>query len=187
MMNNQSEVWKKVRIDPFQERYSVSNTGKIRSKYNGRILKPRTTVYGYKEVALYSKEKRVSILVHRLVAMHFCDNPENKAQVNHIDGNKTNNHFSNLEWTTQQENIAHATKNGLRFSAKGDFSPHHKLSEQDVTVIKTLIKTRMFKFKYIASLFNVNPTTISDINKGKTWSWLKIESNSTTPSKENNE
>ena len=64
---------------------------------------------GYKRVSFNRKEYSV----HRLVAMKYIPNPQNKEQVNHKDGDKTNNHYTNLEWVTNKENHEHAVENGL--------------------------------------------------------------------------
>lgn len=108
--------------------YQVSNLGNIKSlertktnhsKYqlvNGRILKSSINHKGYVYVILYKNNKQKGYLVHRLVAEAFIPNPENKPQVNHIDGNKLNNHVSNLEWVSQQENMQHALSNGLKMT-----------------------------------------------------------------------
>ena len=68
----------------------------------------------YLTVNLYDHGKRKTVDVHRLVAMAFIENVENKKCVNHIDGNKTNNYVKNLEWCTYSENLIHAYKTGLR-------------------------------------------------------------------------
>ena len=60
--------------------------------------------------------KHKLVTIHRLVAIHFISNPDNKPQVNHIDGDKTNNNIINLEWVTAQENNIHARKTGLHVS-----------------------------------------------------------------------
>ena len=62
---------------------------------------------------LYNGEVRKKMRVHRIVALHFIPNPENKTEVNHIDGTKKNNRAENLEWTTRQENAKHAKDLGL--------------------------------------------------------------------------
>lgn len=95
--------------------YEVSNKGNIRSKeYNDSLghlrsskkLKKQVNNCGYEYVTLSSKEeKHKTLTVHRIVAKTFIPNPEEKEDVNHIDGNKLNNNVNNLEWTTTQENI----------------------------------------------------------------------------------
>lgn len=108
------EIWKD--IDGYIGKYQVSNLGKVRSlPRNGtvrykRILKIQTDRKGYNYVSFHKKKFKV----HRLVAEAFIPNPENKPQVNHIDGNKINNCVNNLEWATAQENIQHSLKTGLR-------------------------------------------------------------------------
>ncbi len=72
------------------------------------------TKLGYYMCNLYKNNQQTTKYVHRLVAEAFVSNPENKPEVNHIDGDKTNNHFSNLEWVTSSENSFHAVNSGLR-------------------------------------------------------------------------
>ena len=111
------EIWKD--IQGYEGLYQVSNYGRIRSfkrmKNNKEArqfkLTPNST--GYISVGLRKNGKKILYQVHRLVAESFIPNPENKPQVNHIDGNKTNNHISNLEWVTASENTQHAYKMGL--------------------------------------------------------------------------
>lgn len=96
------------------ENYQISNFGNIRNKKSNKIIKSRMKKSGYFDIALSSKNKRKKFLIHRLVAMHFIDNPENKPQVNHIDGNRGNNIYTNLEWSTSKENTNHSIE-FLRF------------------------------------------------------------------------
>jgi hypothetical protein len=92
--------------------YEVSEYGDIKRISKSKILKPQI-VKGYHKLSLCQKSITKQHSVHRLVALAFIPNPLNKEQVNHIDGNKLNNHVSNLEWATPKENTNHAWDNGL--------------------------------------------------------------------------
>lgn len=101
--------------------YDVYEDGSIFSHYTNRFLKPDFTKKGYYQVTLFIEKKPKRIKVHRLVAMLFLEeNIENKPTVNHIDGNKINNHYSNLEWATFRENNQHAINHGLRNVAQSN-------------------------------------------------------------------
>ena len=98
-----------VKIEGF-ENYEVSNLGKVRNIKSGIMLKPWFTKDGYLRHCLYKHNKRKNLLLHRIIATAFIDNPEKKPQVNHIDENKLNNDLSNLEWCTERENVIHGTR-----------------------------------------------------------------------------
>ncbi len=104
-------------IPGFNEMYSVDSTGSVISHYKNITLKLTNNGRGYFNVKLMTQLKPVkkykTLYIHRLVAQAFIPNPENKPQVNHIDGNKANNDVSNLEWTTAKENMEHASTTGL--------------------------------------------------------------------------
>ena len=117
------EEWKDIKN--YEGLYQVSNLGNVKSlernKSNGKglvkidekILTQNITNWGYGNVALYKNGARKHHKVHRLVAEAFIPNPNNKEQINHIDGNKLNNNVNNLEWNTRIENMNHARINGL--------------------------------------------------------------------------
>ena len=111
MSDNVTEIWKPVTQS--EEKYWVSSAGNIR-KNTGRILSTPTGKRGYPCVNITIDKKTRLRTVHRLVAEAFILNPENKPEVNHIDGNKLNNSLENIEWVTKQENLSHAWDNGLR-------------------------------------------------------------------------
>lgn len=112
------EEWKDIK--GYENYYQISNLGRIKSSiwFNGheyihreKILKPQNNKYLTVRLAKNKKIKQYTI--HRLVAIHFIENKENKPYVNHIDGNKHNNRVDNLEWCTAKENTNHAYNNGL--------------------------------------------------------------------------
>ena len=99
--------------------YYISSHGRVYSTKRNILLKQIPNRRGYLQVTLYKKGKSKTSLVHRLVAQAFIHQPyKEQNTVNHIDGDKTNNHIDNLEWVTLQENIDHAFKSGLHGSPK---------------------------------------------------------------------
>ena len=97
------------------EHYSINEEGVVINTETGRVLKTDLNNCGYKRVTLWSKDQtRKRIAVHRLVAMHYLDNPQEYTVVDHRDGNKLHNHRSNLEWCSHKQNTKHAFDNGLR-------------------------------------------------------------------------
>lgn len=114
------EIWKD--IVGYEGLYQVSNLGRIRSLdrydrlgrfHKGKIRASKDNGKGYLVLPLKHNGVQKMISVHRTVAMAFIDNPNELPEVNHIDGNKTNNHSSNLEWCDRSANIQHAVDNGL--------------------------------------------------------------------------
>lgn len=96
--------------------YYVSNWGRVKSFKFGkeRILKPSLIGNGYQAVNISQKKTKPKMhTMHKLVALAFIQNPDNKPQINHKDGNKLNNHIDNLEWSTHKENIQHGWDTGL--------------------------------------------------------------------------
>jgi hypothetical protein len=114
-MNNElvssHEEWKP--IERVNGVYSVSDKGRVRNNRTGKILKPIKTTKGYVKVNLRVDGREINIQVHRLVAIAFIPNPENKPEVNHKNGIHDDNRLSNLEWVTQEENLRHAYDTGL--------------------------------------------------------------------------
>lgn len=116
-----------------EDSYEISSDGELRSIdryvvrsdtgthvfHKGQPILFELDKLGYRRAKLSYKGTTVCVKLHRLVAQTFIPNPENKPQVNHIDGNKANNNVGNLEWVTNSENQSHATRTGLKITKTG--------------------------------------------------------------------
>ena len=151
-------------IRGFEGKYSVDENGNVFSHISGRKLKPFLTGGGYSYVNLAGKNRKV----HRLVTEAFLPNFLEKPQVNHLDGDKQNNHISNLEMATSSENMLHAVKTGLQVSLKGENNGNAKLTNEDVIIIKRLLREGRTNSS-IAKKFGVSQKAISLIKLGKRW------------------
>lgn len=98
--------------------YSITVDGTVINTKTKQVKKAWLGKNGYYHVDLYHTNKSTKVAIHRLLAMHFIPNPDNKRTVNHIDGCKTNNCLTNLEWSTDSENIQHAYDNNLNHQPK---------------------------------------------------------------------
>lgn len=123
-----NEVWKDV--IGYENRYMVSNLGRVYSKHYKKILSPHYIHCGYLQVTFSKNNKPKNFLVHRLVAEAFIPNPLGLPEVNHIDMKRDNNVVTNLEWCTKSENLHHAFKNGRKpsYSTLNKIMPFKKSS-----------------------------------------------------------
>lgn len=127
-------------LNGFESKYKITNDGRVYSEYLNGFLKPFHSKGGYVRVKLNYGDRSKKFLVHRLVAMAFIDNPENKEQVDHIDRNRTNNHASNLQWVSSKENNSLAVERGSRDSMLYVFS-----NENTGEVLKFSNRHKMLK------------------------------------------
>lgn len=164
--------------------YMISNYGRIKSKYKRipwkkpgmyvtrkeSILKNHDNSEGYLVAHIYMNGIGYKTQkIHRLVATYFKlnPNPDKFKIINHIDGNKLNNYWKNLHWTTSSFNNSHAYKCGLKESIKGEDRCNSKLNREKVLEIRNLVKH--FTCEEIAPLFNVSKQTIGDIKFNRHW------------------
>lgn len=169
----QEEIWRSCVVG-----YEVSNLGNVRgidrmveaskgmSFIQGETISGWIDKYGYNIANLSINGNDIHCRVHRLVAISFINNPEDKPEVNHIDADKLNNKVNNLEWATRDENIAHAVALGL-FEV-GEDRYNSKLTDLDVECIKFMLENND-SATIICELFNAHRSTVRDIRIGKNW------------------
>ena len=142
-------------------RLTLMKNGYLRPK-KGAILKKRYCK-GYVTCAMYFGEKRVYDRVHRMVAKAFISNPENKKEVNHIDGNKLNNCVDNLEWVNKKENMKHASENRLvRFGER-----HQNTKYDDMKVLTIYTMPANMRGKDIGKAIGVRAGQVNRIRSGE--------------------
>src|SRR5574343_747201 len=152
----------------YGEYFLISENGEILSKRTNKLLKTQINDNGY--VAFSTRiggrtGKSFCFRVHRLVAETWIENPENKPEVNHKDGDKLNNHSSNLEWATRVENANHAYNTGLVIQKKGYESPLSKFSEEDIKEIRE--NKNKLSCRKLSKIYGVHYRTISLILQNK--------------------
>lgn len=148
------EVWKEVTIEGY-EHYLVSNKSRIWNSRTNNFIKGCND-RGYKRIHLCDNGRVYVTGLHRLVALAFIPNPDNKPQVNHIDGNPSNNCIDNLEWVTNQENVQHAWDTGLNTKQTGVKS--ERVLKNLEKIEQMLLEGRTYYF--IADFFGVHSRTI---------------------------
>ena len=168
-------------IDGYGGLYAITSRGRVwaypnSTRSKGHWLKPRIDNNGYARVGLYLGNKKYKLIfIHRLVAMAYIPNPQNKPCVNHKDFNRKNNKVENLEWCTELYNVHYTRDNNLEFNSNS-YKKLSPLSEEQVLLIPTLLNYG-FSVKLISKLYNVGHITIRNIITKKTWRWLKLNFN----------
>lgn len=181
------ERWKNCK---YNSDFIISNKGKVYSKkrenidslgikriIGGKYLKFGTDSTGHKRCAFKCNNKHTTFKVHRLVAQHFINNPENKPCINHKDGNPANNDVDNLEWVTWAENIQHAYNTGLiktRRDQRGLKNNMCKYKPEQIKFIREYKKKHpKVSQQHIADITGIDRRYVGHILQGVVWSWLK--------------
>ena len=187
-----------VDIEGYEGIYRIFDDGKVwaypRRCNPGMFMKTQTITkvkdrikpYLYEHVGLEKSGIRKSYAISRLVATAFIPNPENKPQVNHKDGNRLNNHFSNLEWMTASENMQHSKSNGLSYfysdkqketrvsNGKSTGSMNGKKSRRlfsfdEAVEIRKIALSNLFSNRKIASIYGCCSRVIDNIKNNQTY------------------
>ena len=129
-------MWKKFIYEGQETDYSVSTEGEVRKDTTNYILS-QSSQQDYKFVGLIINGKQKRMRVHRMVALTFIDNPDNKPYVNHINGNRSDNNVENLEWVTPSENTQHAVNIGLFKSGRARAVVQYNLNGEQMATFES--------------------------------------------------
>ena len=176
-----AETW--IDIRGFEGQYQISSLGRVRSVErsvpnrwgpNGKTIPEKILVLnrahrqGYIAVHLYTGSRCSRRYVHRLVAEHFVPNPSARPQVNHRDGDKTNNAADNLEWVTARQNCQHAIDASLYEMARGERAGSAKLTEENVIEIRRMVAAGA-THKDAAARFGIGRKAVTKIINRQRW------------------
>lgn len=155
--------------------YLVTENGEVYNEITKKFRKPYVGTSGYKQIDLIMNNTRVKLIIHRIVAEVYCLDFDIKLHVNHKDGNKLNNHYSNLEWVTRSKNTQHAYDIGLMKGPIGHTNKvgikHHgtKLSEDDVREIRRLYSETDITYLKLGIKYGLTAPVILLIVKRINW------------------
>lgn len=144
------EIFK--RVEGYDNKYLVSSCGRVYSEYTKRFLIAEPNSSGYLRVNLRKDGKSSHVFVHRLVAIAFLEQIAGKEEVNHIDGDKSNNAVENLEWVSRSENERHARNNKLKIST----------SNKLLVIFQSEEKRYFSSNRELATYFKVHPQTVTN-------------------------
>jgi len=176
----EGEVW--LPVKGFESSYSISNMGRLK-RLSGQIkragwydlnlqeklINPSKDRKGYLLTFLTQNRNRTKVYIHRLVAIHFVPNPHNKPDVNHKQGVKDDNRYTELEWVTHSENMKHSSVHG--FHRFGERHPKSVLSESQVVEIFNSKESE----RSLAKKYNCSRATINCIKSGRSWKYLNLK------------
>lgn len=149
-------------------KYEITQDGRVINVKLNREVSQRQSDFGYQIVCLSDHQNRpCHVKVHRLVASRWIETDTEDLEVNHKDGNKKNNHVTNLEWVTSKQNKEHGWDTGL-YTHRGESHYLSKLSEQQVEVLCQMLQDGC-RVAEIAKLFNTTKDVINNIRSGRSW------------------
>lgn len=178
------ERWKEVILPEKQTStdYFISNFGRVKSRDRNtqeeRLVKGSINPNGSHRITIrLDASRRKYIIVHRFVAENFVKQPSPKhTYVVHLDFNKSNNHYQNLRWMTQEELNEHAKNSPLYQQAHDKRQQHYKLTESKVRVIKKMLQSeKRTRLRVIAKRFGISHTQLNRIRNGENWGHIEPE------------
>lgn len=154
----------------YEDKYLVATDGRVYSLHSKRYLKP-VPKSGYNALWIGGKMRKT----HRFIAEAFIPNPQNKPNINHIDGDRANNKIENLEWCTQSENVQHAWRTGLKNNdtIRGELNPNTKLKDSDVAEIKGLRGKK--SYRQIMAMYGIGYGTVYRIMNNHKWKHVEAK------------
>lgn len=148
--------------------YIATDEGHIWSERNKKLLKGTLTHHGYVQIVIARKAYKV----HRLIAEVFCDNPDNKPYVNHLNGIKTDNRPENLQWCTVSENNQHAYDTGLTKPARGMTNGNTRFTDDQIKEMRRLHDEDGISQVRLSKIYNINIGHVNWIVRRKIWTHL---------------
>lgn len=156
--------------------YVIYEDGRIYSNLSNKFIAQRANEFGYVSSCLKNKDGEYKwCRVHRLVALAYIPNSENKREVNHIDGDKSKNHHTNLEWATSKENKAHAWENDL-YTHKGDNHYAAIFTEDQIHAMCAMLQDGARSID-VAKLFGTDKHLIANLKTGRNWKHVSDQYN----------
>ena len=143
----------------FDGKYKIHKDGYIYSEISKKRLATRVNTHGYKSTTIKFRGTWKSLDIHRLIGVYFIDNPFNKTEINHIDGDKQNNDISNLEWASSSENNKHAHSLKNRKKSIG------KKCDRIPTIIKEIISKSSLSCRVLAKKYTISIASASRIKR----------------------
>lgn len=181
LQHERNPTWMPIVIDGVKTIYTIDEFGHVKNTHTNLIRNPTIGSNGYAHIGirLYNNKtiRIITCSIHRLVAEAFIPNPENKPQVNHINGIKTCNWVGNLEWVTAKENSKHAFDNGLHVGMPGVNNPVAIYSEDQIREVCRLLEEAKLTKEAISKKTGVSRGTITGIAIGKRWNTISKDYN----------
>lgn len=167
------ELWKPIKLDKIQDRYAISTFGRVYDLKQNMYMKWNDNGAGYKIVGLMRRDKNCVAIryIHRLVGLHFIDNPDNLPQIGHKDHDREHNRLDNLYWTTPKQNTADGIRDG-KINAKKRPNTK-KLTKSQICEI-ALLSSQGKGVNEIAVMLGFPRTTISSVFNGRS-NWELFE------------